>query len=771
MEILDLKSAKVWDAGSPQEDANRYDVRALPPQDIPEKDKTPTWWIRNARYIASYYNRPYIPSANAYQTYLQSGPTSQIAGDGSNDQSQRYVYPVTEMLNNIQYYHGRQPNVRYNYIVKDVTTSNLQTSWVKGRKIAQLIDSFEGSIRSLVSNANFSVRTMSPKAYSERAAFLDNVVLQLDNQDFFNEMEKLGISYSPANGAKFASESEAVDFLNNGGFKDYTGDLATDIANGIWTENHWLSKSMQAFNYLQTCGVCGIEHYVENGRLYHDVIPSYQLILDLRKDEDYNRDARFVGVIRLLTPTEIFNRWPVFSKEQKEDIEKMANSSALTSIYNTMPGFNFSWWYHGGNYLTNLIACVTVYWIGRKNIGKQAYKTRFGVEKIRDVRQGEEGDHYVDAVHKLSFIGNRFMVDYGYQSNQVEDDRNKNRVRLPICVYVPKTFLGEIISPVAKVKRMQDDRDMAYYKAKEMIGDAGGKNYIIYANKGVTAKDIVEDFKSMHLTVINPETGEADDDGRRNQRLVDTVDMTLDPNMQVIMGFYDKVGTEMEEILSTSKIALGQQKTYVGYDTQQQTLSQNSLGMSYLIDGFMNYLQINMQYAINAYKYMSTSEGDIQTSLLVGDKGIKYLEITKDFAFEDLLCYLNINDLIEQAEKERILKGADLALQNGGIDMLDWTEINIAQTYSQIRKWLVKSYAKKDQKAAMQDYINKLQEQLKQSQVNQGQLAMAAVQSQAGLQKQAMADENAAKNTILQAAVDNSAGQPPPQPQQAPPMQ
>jgi hypothetical protein len=290
-----------YDAGTPKEKHNVYDITTFPRQDIPESEKTPDWYIKNVRYISSFYNRPYVPVVTAYTTYFNtSGDRGRGNGD-SNNTGRNQIYPVNEMLENIQYYQGRQPNDRYNWMVQNVTTTNLQAGWVKGRKITQLVDYAKGAVRAMVTNASFSVRTMSPNAVSARSEFLDKILLKIEMEEAFNALSAdTGVAYAPANGMNFENPQEAQEFVEPGdgtmgGFKDANAELATDMANGIWTENNWTEKAMSAFNYVETCGVCGIEHYAEGGRLYQDVIPPYQLIMDLRNDDDYNRKARFVG--------------------------------------------------------------------------------------------------------------------------------------------------------------------------------------------------------------------------------------------------------------------------------------------------------------------------------------------------------------------------------------------------------------------------------------------------------------------------------------------
>lgn len=746
----------VYEIGSSDKDYSKdqYDFNVAPYQDIPEKDKTAQWYARNVRYISTFYNRPYLPSSfNAPQTPSTATSANYIS----------QVYPVNEMINNIMYYQGKQPNLRYNHLVQDVTTTNLQSGWVKGQKVAQLIDYAKGSVRGRVNNAAFSVRTMSKDAISARETLLEKLKLKIDLKGMMPPSSETGIEFNPANGANVESYDQAEEFVNQNA-RDYNAELATDIATNIWVSNAWTNKAMDAFTNVELTGCCGIEHYVENGRQYQEVHPSYNLILDLRHDEEFNRKARFVGVIRLLTPEEIFRRYPDFTQEQRDDVMKMSRNNALFGPFN-MPGFNFTWWNYGGSFSSPLVTCVTGYWIGREDLGKKKVTNQYGTDKIRNTKTDEAGDDWVDCVHKATFIGNKYLTDFGYVTNMVEDFNDKSKPRLPILVYTPNCMLGELRAPVGRIKEIQNDLDMIKFKIKEMVGRAKGKATVFLTNKA-TAKDIEEDLASMQITVISPETGEPGDGNRPSQRISETLDMTLDPNIQLLFQLHDRFAAEMEEILGSSKIALGQQQSYIGYSTQQQTIAQSTLGMSPLIDGFMDYLQMNMQYAVNQAKYIYTMEDNEEAQAIIGIKGVKFLKFTKKFRFEDLLCVLKINDFMETQAKDRILAAANIALQTGAIDFRDYIEIDGAQTYSQIKKWMIASIDRKDQKAQAAQAQAQLAAQIQAEQSNQTQQNMEMMRQEGANQRTQLKSET----DLVKHATDHSMT-PEQEMQQGPPQQ
>ncbi|HEX9740243.1 MAG TPA: hypothetical protein VGA29_05670, partial [Ignavibacteriaceae bacterium] len=329
-------------------------IAALPDQEVPETEKTPEWYVTNVQYICSFYNVPY-QNVLAPVGYDEAGVMSAVS-------------PVSQMIRYMQYYLGKQPNLDYNHLTENVTENNLQASWIKGQDISELIKFMKGNILDRINNIEISARPMSEDATSEREDMLKKLTMKHELKEVFEQMKGAGLDYAPANGKEFENQDDIRKWVDEGGFKDVGAEYATDIANNFWFSNFCASKFIQAFNHATIAGVAAMEHYVDNGKNYMKVRMPYQLILDTRVDDDYNREAMFIGSIDCMTPIQLFSKYRTqFSKEQKEEIFEMCRNQELGDKYNSVT--NFTWWNYSTQRQANTVSVVNVYWYGRHDLG------------------------------------------------------------------------------------------------------------------------------------------------------------------------------------------------------------------------------------------------------------------------------------------------------------------------------------------------------------------------------------------------------------------
>ncbi len=197
----------------------------------------------------------------------------------------------------------------------------------------------------------------------------------------------------------------------------------------------------------------------------------------------------------------------------------------------------------------------------------------------------------------------------------------------------------------------------------------------------------------IHITDGNM-TGEDFNNADYN-KVVEVVDMTLDPNVQQIIALKREEERIMEEIVNVPKVAMGQQAGYLGAKTQAGTIAQSNLGTAYLYQGFIQFLEKDLQYSLNQYK-ISLMDLETDTIGLVDNRGIEYLELTEEFQFEDFGVYIKIKDFVDEAARERLLAIAQAAMQNQMIDMRDYIRIETAKTYTELLKELEYAMDKKD---------------------------------------------------------------------------
>jgi hypothetical protein len=213
----------------------------------------------------------------------------------------------------------------------------------------------------------------------------------------------------------------------------------------------------------------------------------------------------------------------------------------------------------------------------------------------------------------------------------------------------------------------------------------------------------------------------------------------------------------MEEIVNVPKAAMGQQQGYLGAKTQAGTIAQSNLGTAYLYQGFVQFIEKDLQHSLNQFKVSLLANGD-EDIPVVGDRGMNYLKVTEDFKFEDFGIYVRIRDFIDDQAKERLLFIAQAAMQNQAIDMLDYLQIETSKTYTELYSNLKFSLEKKKREMEKQQEIQMMMQQ-------------AQMEQQQQMQQEQMALKEGGSNyrAELQAAAKQEGGAPPQEAQAPPP--
>ena len=291
---------------------------------------------------------------------------------------------------------------------------------------------------------------------------------------------------------------------------------------------------------------------------------------------------------------------------------------------------------------------------------------------------------------------------------------------------MPNMTMGETRSVVSRLHQHQDRIDYITNEITKMMNRAKGKVYLINRQKlGSSApKDVISDFERMGIHISDGNTTGEDFVNGQDQKLVEVVDMTLDPNINLLINLRKEEERLMEEIVNIPKVALGQQSGYVGAKTQAGTIAQSNLGTAYLYQGFIQFIEKHLSHAINQYKLTLTEEDDKEIPV-VGNRGKAYLKLTENFQFEELGVYIKVKDFIDDQARERLIAQAQAAMQNQMIDMADYIRIEQAKTYTETLAELEYSMnrKKREQAEAQAQQQAMQQQQIAQQQAAQQQIA------------------------------------------------
>lgn len=681
-----------------------FTITNQPKQFLPESEKNKVWYKNNIKFIMSHFNKRHDRiSRIRKQNDLEN--------------------PVDEIVRMFTYYLGRQWNKDYYYTTQDQNNCDLPTVWINGQKVTSLVDFMVGTAIKMVQNLEPAVKSESQDAVNRKTQLLEDALLKIEAPELFQAMENYGVKFQPLGPQQFDTPDEVYRYMEYN-YQERTEMLAIKMVEDILNRNSYLDKYKQAFLYTLLGGFVGIENRIENGRQYFDIVLPHNLIIDRAKDDDFNQQARFVGKVDWLNVTDIIERYQdSLTPEELEEIKQINMNNLYQLLDLTTHPFATNWAFNVNNLPT--LACVTGYWVGMKDLGYEKSTDKFGNVHMSKIRNGRKGQYWTKTVYKATLIGNKYVVEHGETTNIVRKVDNPGDVLLPLQVFIPNMVMGENRSVVARLHQHQDRIDYITNEITKMLNRNKGKVYLINKQKlgTSTAKDVISDFERMGIHITDGSATGEDFVAGQDARLVEMVDMTLDANVQQLISLRKEEERLMEEIVNIPKIALGQQGGYVGAKTQAGTIAQSNLGTAYLYQGFVQFIEKHLAYALNQYKVTLIDEPET-TIPVVGTKGKEYLKMTKDFQMEELGVYIKIKDFIDDAARERLISIAQAAMQNGVIDFLEYIQIEKCKTYTELENQLEYTLNKKKRDAEKQQQMQQMMQQAQMEQQAQQQAGM-----------------------------------------------
>lgn len=325
---------------------------------------------------------------------------------------------------------------------------------------------------------------------------------------------------------------------------------------------------------------------------------------------------------------------------------------------------------------------------------------------------------------------------------------------------MPGMIMGENRSVVDKLKNHQDRMDAYRRMVTDLASKSVGKGVIIngYAFGLKEGTKIVADLKRDGITVVNFESGEANENGRETMdNFVKTVDLTADPNIKLYIDLMREEERQMEEIANIPKIAQGMQSGYTGAQVQSTTLAQSELGTSTLYLGFIDFCTYLVQYSASVAKFAMTADKDDYTARLkIGDYGYKFAKITRELRYEETQLWFKVQDVIDDQAKQRIRAYAQAFSQNPdwGVGPDDILRLEKARTWTEMITDLEYSIHKKkdemDKKKAYEDMLAMVQQE-------QANKAAAEREDAKNMVSRANASDNAQAKILTKAMDQNPA--------------
>lgn len=652
----------------PKEDATEYEKFANNGQ----------WFLDYARWIMlNYYNTYSIPTN--YVTQTASGVVNSAGGNVSTTPSHRVV---DEMLENYDYYNTNQQNLIFNHLTLSPSGQSLPNIWIRGGEIRSMCDHILGKVIKQIEpiEKTISADSISENSLLKRQEIFDKIDLGANAAAVLNELGGGDVQFKPVDGVDYSNPSSVKEAkLKVRG--EYENE-ATIISRSAYYKNRMEDMFKQSALDTIVGNLAGIEFTEANGDLRANYIPCYSSIYDFSTWGEFGEGQTKAGYIIPVTLEEILQEYPNMSAQWVKEIQDVLYSnvdgSANFMDYWNQPFQNVKHWYNDQKWVSKAV----VYWITKSNIRTKKKENQFGGKRIQklddqkiyqidtgrkdengnkifDSKKGHElkGDTDVWMIHKAVVIGNKYLLEYGYDTYQVRPFGDKRKPEIPIKWICQGKVAGYVKPIVSRLKPKQDELDAVRYRIREYMSQDMGKNYIFNGAKlgeELTAKDIVNDFKTFHVTVLPP-TGDGQTDKMGISDLVRSEDMTNHTFVREYIALKNDILKEMYDILGVSEVSLGEQSSVIGKGVQQETINRSELSGLNLYHSLNEFWRRCIQFAANKYKMILIEQEDKNVVLPVSSREVKILKLTKEFRFEDLNVYLSPDDAIT-AEHTMLLK-------------------------------------------------------------------------------------------------------------------
>lgn len=682
----------------------------------PESERTPQYYVDNVKWACSFYDTWYnstlVGNSGAVSLGYGGNGSNNVSGSSSNLPAET---PVQHMLRMMTYYNGWQPNLDYNHLNKDITTTNLMPNWIRSQKVFTVVNVMKDVMAQMLANVDFDAENLTSETMSTKQELIAKLTIQSEMQDHIGRLSQMGLTINSAGGKQFNMPEAIQEYVN--GLKDKEIDILVKISRGIWMGQDWEKKALHAYVHSRLTGRCGIEHEVISGRYKSTLRMPYELIVDNRIDDDYNAKAIFVGTVKWYSPQQAFSIQPALLK-YKDEFNKMAQDSNFGNPYNTMN--NLAWWNYGTQQ-RGTCAAVTLYWKTLRYTDKKEFKGVYGNSLIRNTNETERGDHQIEDICQATIWGNRYLTDYGYCDNVMENFYDKSKVELPIKVYMPDMNQGWSVGLVSRISALVDEHDAIRTVTREMIGHAKGKVYVVKAWKfgnGANQKQMEHNFRTLGFHV-QTHSGEPDDYSDDEGNILEMMDMTLDPNVIRLNEILATINQEILEVAKISQAALGNDDVmkYMGASVASGAV-QGGSGNSSEYTSFLNWIQMNMQYGSDICRYLFTEsvskEEEEYATQVVGKQGLEYLKISKKLRYQNPLMYLIVSPFIDKDQRQRLLVAADRMLANKQLSATNYLDFETARTMPELREAIKYGAKQMEEKGEHEKAMEQMFEQLQQ---------------------------------------------------------
>ena len=675
-----------------------------------QPDQTEEWddeaYIKNLRWIASYYNAqanniPYITG-----TGTLTAPTN---GNGS----------VYEYMENLSYYYGVQQTTNYGFFVRDVKNNQTAVPMIRGLDIKKIVDHIDGQVREMVEPIPKTVgaTAYSQNAISQKKETLDYMKMLADQKSFFQLIERESGYGFRIPSRNFKNQLEQDKFFENA--QDAMEIAYMNLAKDSCYANSYRSKLPKTGMNVTIGNLGCIKVTYHNGRPRWKVVQPELAIVDYTKGDDQHEYDDFAGDITEMTIPQLLGTWK-WTDDEIQELKSLAKAGPTSSVI---------------TYLNSNVANGWLWW----NYNNGVPKVTVVNGQWRSLERTEDG--WIEVLREGTLIGNKFLKDGKISDGQIYDINDKSKKKLRYITVTPNLMVGTSISIVGVVKRYQDIKDAFATKVTQMAAQAIGKSVVLRASKlpdGLKAPDVLAQLKQAGAIVLDDDA----EDETNNQRMIEAVDLTLDPNIQAILQIVQYYDGVIADILNIPPSTRGMLTGYQSNKNLQNSQAQSTKGMSYYYDNMRIFFNRLLSYSAALMKVMAPDDdlGRDTLQLVVGDSATEMfsMDLIKEMQFEDFLLNLDVNNFVNLEAKERYGQILIQTAANNPSAFKDYLMVDKLETKTEIINYLELQEYKKEEAARQQREAELLAAQTN-AQINaNAQMAMNNAQIEGGLEKDAM---------------------------------
>lgn len=610
---------------------------------------------------------------------------------------------------------------------------------------AQSINTFIGEY--LKRPLNFYVVSTSPRARNEqlrlKSDMLFQTVQQQIQQRIIQELQAEGLTpESPdfAQQMQARSPEQIQDYFN----KDYS-DVVEQVGQKI-CKNLWLSENLDMefmYGMRHACITAKEFYHIYNIRNQVKIRCKSPLNVFYHKSEQNHwiSQSQYAGFHEYMTLSTIVDTYNnKLSVDDVRALENLTNPGAAghtsaynSNIYASHTGVTFatmnednldrmlSDFQHTGSsfYFNNagMIRVVQAYWRSKKEVAEVLFVDESGEPKTMYIDRNYKIDYeavkdvrweYLDQIYQGTKIGTDIYLDIKPYEHQYYDPDYPTYCPLPIegCLY--NNMHTEPISLVDLMTPWIELYDIVAHELKKDMRKSIGKvMFMSYDNlpkiKGFTKEKWLYWLREFGIAWVSN-----DSKNQGNFSHYSAQDMSFAEQMVMKMQILDKIKANCDAFAGFSQPRLGDQTSVDSGKQANQSMVASVNQTEYWYFKHSKLIQMVLSQAVNLQKRLIRNTGFLRN--LFDDMELAYLDFENLDLDNEMLQVFVTNSSQALEQKELLKQMVTPAMQNGA-DLLDMSDIILAETQSEVRNVLEKLRRQRQQneQAAREAEEQKLQ--------------------------------------------------------------